>query len=209
MKKIHLLITLFSIFAFVTCQTTHSDKQVSSQYTEMGNKLVKQSFDTLSKSLKAAISAGGFEHAVSYCKVNAVPLTDTYATDSIIIRRTALRYRSPSNAPTTDETRILNLYASQKGQGIVNDSLKSITEESADGRIHYYKPIVLQEMCTNCHGPKNAVGQQALWTAIDSLYPEDMAYDFKPGDLRGMWHITFIKKEDNVLEKLLIDSKVK
>jgi len=203
MKKILIFLTLFSVLVFTNCQPSQPNEQVMSKYISTGNKLVKQSFDTLSKSLKAAISAGGFEHAVAYCKVNAVPLTDTYGSDSVIIRRTALRYRNPSNAATTDETRILNLYASQKSQGMVNDSLKSVTDQSADGRIHYYKPIILQEMCANCHGPKNTTGPKALWTAIDSLYPEDMAYDFKPGDLRGMWHITFIQNDKNVPQKLL------
>jgi hypothetical protein len=33
-----------------------------------------------------------------------------------------------------------------------------------------------------------------LLATIDSLYPGDLANGFSPGDLRGMWKITFLKQ---------------
>lgn len=136
----------------------------------------------------------GIEKAVSYCQVNAHLLTDTYAADSVMIRRTALKYRNAANKPDTAEERILNFFTAQKEKGIANDSLKAITEKSKDGTIHFYKPIMLQPMCASCHGDKTAAGLSALWKTIDSLYPADNAYNFKQGDLRGMWHVKFTKK---------------
>ena len=136
----------------------------------------------------------GVENAVTYCQANAYPLTASYASDSVTIRRTALKYRNTSNKPDTAEERILKFFASQKEKGIENDSLQAITEKDASGKIHFYKPILLQSMCVNCHGSKTDVGQASLWKTIDSLYPSDMAFGYQPGDLRGMWHVTFIKK---------------
>jgi hypothetical protein len=50
-------------------------------------------------------------------------------------------------------------------------------------------------MCAGCHGDKKDVAQQALWNTVDSLYPKDMAYGYQPGDLRGIWHVSFLKKD--------------
>ena len=185
MKHTIICMALLSIISIVSCNSSANfSAEERLQYTNMGNKLVKQTFDTLSHSLQNAIAEMGAEKAISYCQVNAYPLTDTYASDSVIIRRTALKYRNPANKPTADEERILML-----GQ-----ALRAITEKEANGTIHFYKPIILQPMCVNCHGNKSDLSQAALWKNMDSLYPSDMAYGFKSGDLRGIWHVSFINK---------------
>lgn len=196
MKKIITLACVLCLLTFVSCK---SEKEFSASekeaYSNKGNSLVKQTFDTLSHSLKSTIAEKGFEGAVSFCKINAYPLTDVYTNDSVIIRRTSLKFRNPGNQPNADEERILNFFASQKEKGIVNDSLQPVTEMAADGSIHFYKPIILQQMCAGCHGDKKDVAQQALWNTVDSLYPKDMAYGYQPGDLRGIWHVSFLKKD--------------
>ena len=163
----------------------------------MGNSIVKKTFDTLRSSLQTAISQSGVEGAVPYCQTAAYSLTNIYASDSVTIRRTALKYRNSANKPDTSEERILKIFASLKEQGIMNDSIKPITEGSENGEVHFYKPIMLQQMCTSCHGSKSTDIQPSVWKAINTLYPLDMAYDFKTGDLRGMWHIIFTSKKNN------------
>ena len=163
----------------------------------MGNSIAKKTFDTLRNSLQSAISQSGVDGAVPYCKTAAYSLTNIYASDSVTIRRTALKYRNPTNKPDTSEERILKIFASLKEQGIINDSIKPITEASKNGEVHFYKPIMLLQMCASCHGSKSTDIQPPVWKAINTLYPLDMAYDFKTGDLRGMWHITFLKSIKN------------
>lgn len=190
-------ISLMSAMSFLACDHERNFSAAEKlHYTKLGNSVVKQTFDTLSHSLKKAIGEMGIEKAVSYCQVNAYLLTDTYASDSVTIRRTALKYRNPVNRPDPDEERILNAFATQKEQGVTNDSLKATAEKGENGTIHFYKPILLQPMCASCHGSKIDAGQPALWATIDSLYPSDLAYGFKPGDLRGMWHVIFTKKSN-------------
>ena len=194
MKHIIIYISILQIALFVACNnSTKSNDNLKSEYTIMGNSIVKKTFDTLRNSLQSAISQSGVEGAVPYCKTAAYSLTNIYASDSVKIRRTALKYRNPANKPGTSEERILKMFASLKEQGIINDSIKPITEESKNGEVHFYKPIMLQQMCASCHGSKSTDIQPYVWKAINTLYPLDMAYDFKTGDLRGMWHITFTK----------------
>lgn len=48
----------------------------------------------------------------------------------------------------------------------------------------YMRPIFVEEACLACHGPKNKRPR-----FIIEKYPDDKAYDFKVGDLRGMIEI--------------------
>ncbi|MGB4884810.1 MAG: DUF3365 domain-containing protein, partial [Ferruginibacter sp.] len=194
MKCTIFYISILVIALFTACNNSNKNNDsIKSDYTKMGNSIVKKTFDTLRSSLQTAISQSGFEGAVPYCKTAAYSLTNIYASDSVTIRRTALKYRNPRNKPDTSEERILKIFASLKEQGIINDSIKPITEESKNGEVHFYKPIMLQQMCASCHGSKSTDIQPSVWKAINALYPFDMAYDFKTGDLRGMWHIRFTK----------------
>ena len=196
MKHVIIYISILIIILFTSCNNSNKGKlNIQSDYTKMGNSIVKKTFDTLRNSLQTAISQSGFEGAVPYCQTAAYSLTNIYASDSVTIRRTALKYRNPTNKPDTSEERILKIFASLKEQEIINDSIKPITEESKNGEVHFYKPIMLQQMCSSCHGSKSKDIHPSVWKAINALYPLDMAYDFKTGDLRGMWHIRFTKNK--------------
>lgn len=198
MKHTIIYISMLIITLFTSCNNSNkSTDNIKSDYKKMGNSIVKKTFDTLRNSLQSAISQSGVDGAVPYCKTAAYSLTNIYASDSVTVRRTALKYRNSANKPDTAEERILKLFASLKERGIINDSIKPVTEESKNGRVHFYKPIMLQQMCASCHGSKSTDIQPPVWKAINTLYPLDMAYDFKTGDLRGMWHITFTNKKNN------------
>ena len=54
-----------------------------------------------------AINSKGIEGAISFCNEKAYPITATYA-DSVVIRRTALRYRNPKNEPDSLERMVLD-----------------------------------------------------------------------------------------------------
>lgn len=48
----------------------------------------------------------------------------------------------------------------------------------------YLQRIVVQETCLACHGEKNARPD-----FIKTKYPDDKAFDFKAGDLRGVYSV--------------------
>jgi hypothetical protein len=57
--------------------------------------------------------------------------------------------------------------------------------------IHFFKPILLQPLCLNCHGTPGKQIQNSTLAKIQLLYPGDQAFDYREGDLRGVWHIVF------------------
>lgn len=150
-----------------------------------GAEITKSVGMTLVKTVKKKMGEGGVESALSYCRVSALPLTDSLArANNVRVKRTSLKTRNPANNPTEQEADLLvKLAADEKPQaGWVT------TENNAK---LYYEPIMLKSFCETCHG---TVGQ-SLTIANDSLikvhYPNDAATGYSEGDLRGMWAVYF------------------
>ena len=57
-----------------------------------------------------------------------------------------------------------------------------------NGRSGYVEPILLQPLCTACHGEKIS---KEVAIIIDEMYPEDQAVGFKTGDLRGVFWVEY------------------
>jgi hypothetical protein len=199
---------LICIFAFIIgsamltgCTGKKSDNKlevadnyvVDSVYVQVGKNIVASTFDTLRSSLLMAIGSKGVDGAITFCNEKAYPLTATYA-DSVVIRRTALRYRNPNNKPDSLELLVFDeMEGLMKSAKIPN---AKVVRSTATGEIHFFQPILLQAMCMNCHGTPGKHIQDATLTRIQQLYPEDRAVNFKEGDLRGLWHIIFnVQKE--------------
>lgn len=171
-----------------TSETTAVQVIPDSVYINNGNRLVALTFDTLRNSLVNAIGTKGIEEAITFCNEQAYPLTATYTGDSVSIRRTSTHFRNPNNEPDSLELSVLNRMAEE----MKSSSLPKVQlVRKSSGEVHFFKPIMLQAMCLNCHGAPNEQIQPATLARIQRLYPTDQAVDFREGDLRGMWHVTF------------------
>ena len=188
MRIISIISVPAMIFMFVSCgggKNIMPDDQVKTQ----GEKVIAQTFDTLRSTLLNEIRNYGFAGAVEFCNTNALTLTNTYASENIFVKRTSGKLRNMANASDSMEQRILALYWSLKSNG---KELKPVIEKDDVGNQHYFKPIIIQAMCLNCHGDKNTQIQPATWQTIQLKYPSDAAWDYEEGDLRGIWHVKFM-----------------
>ncbi len=97
------------------------------------------------------------------------------------VRQVASKYRNPAHAPAgAEERQVLDLFTRhpqinglwQPGQG-----------EQAAG-VTYYRRIDVQPSCLACHGSRDS--RPAF---VKERYPQDRAFDFEPGDLRGMYAV--------------------
>ena len=159
-----------------------------SVYVRVGNDIVAHTFDTLRNSLLQAIKSQRIEGAIAFCNEQAYPITDLFA-DSVIVRRTALLFRNPANAPDILERFVLNSMSEQMKVTKMPD-VRLIRSDSTE-EIHFFKPILLQPLCLNCHGMPGKQIKRATLVKIQQLYPNDHAINFKEGDLRGVWHLIF------------------
>lgn len=161
------------------------------RYRQMGDSIVKQTFDTLRTQLSSTIQKEGFEGAIGFCKTNAYAIMDKLASDSVMVRRTAIKFRNPQNAPDSLEAAVLENY-SDTAAGANN--LQSVVVRVGD-TVHYFKPIMLLSLCKNCHGDPVKDLTPAVLAAIHKDYPDDRAVGFAEGDLRGAWHLSFVDRE--------------
>jgi hypothetical protein len=191
-KQIFPVFLLFSVGIY-SCNNKSDDagELKKKAFIAKSDSLITITFDTLRSSLTRAISKNNYEGAIIFCNATAFTLTNTYISDDVTIRRTSDKYRNPSNAPDSMEQRIIAAFYQFKNK---QETIKPVFEEDKQGKYHYFKPIIIQAMCLNCHGSKSGQIPPAAWQSIQQKYPVDMAYDYKEGDLRGMWHVVFPNK---------------
>ncbi|MEN9234127.1 MAG: DUF3365 domain-containing protein [Gloeomargarita sp. DG02_1_bins_92] len=93
------------------------------------------------------------------------------------VRQVAARYRNPQHQPQnlTEEAALAELAEHPQVQAFW---------ETDDQGIHYFRRIDVQASCLVCHGARDKVP-----AFVKNRYPQDLAYDFQVGDLRGMYHV--------------------
>ncbi len=197
MKTICLIFGLFIALSACQLGSTTQNEQTTApsslstaadekMYLAQGNQLVKLTFDTLSTSLKNAIQREGITGALGFCNVNAYALTNMYANDkNAIIKRASTKNRNATNAADSLETLVLADYEQEKSSGV-----ELLPKVMTTGNIvHYFKPILIQALCLNCHGEVGRGIDEKNYQVIKTLYPQDKAVDYQLNDLRGVWHI--------------------
>lgn len=175
----------------VSCKQSKHKKEFTN-WVSKGDSLTVQTFDTLRNTLLKAISEKGFPGAVEFCNTAALDITAIYAGEGIQIKRTSDKIRNPVNTSDEMENEILKEYLKLK---LEKKELTPIVKQDSKSNHHYFKPILIQAMCLNCHGEKETQIKPDTWDMIQKKYPKDAAINYKEGDLRGLWHIIFTEKK--------------
>jgi Protein of unknown function (DUF3365) len=191
----HFGVILLTVILVVSCRSDMPllSAQEQQAYIKRGDSLSKLTFDTLRNTLMRKILSDGVSGAVRFCKVSAGEITATYSNAVVDITRTSMRYRNSSNKPDNLSVAILEKMQAEKDEGAEPASLVLKDEK---GVVHFYKPVLMQAMCLNCHGTVPGQIQPDVLKVIDSLYPGDLARQYKEGELRGAWHIRFSEKQN-------------
>ncbi|GAB5550126.1 MAG: DUF3365 domain-containing protein [Sandaracinaceae bacterium] len=92
------------------------------------------------------------------------------------VRQAAVRFRNPANAATPAEAALHERFEADPG-------LAHVWTDTPSGRL-YARRITVEAACTACHGPR--ADRPAF---VADRYPSDRAYDFAPGDLRGVYTV--------------------
>ena len=191
-----LLIVLISVSLLISC--TESSKELEAEsvaesqkdYTQIGDSIVGMTFLALSEELKNAMQSGGVANAVSYCNVHALALTDSLSQEyNAIIKRASDKPRNPYNQATEDEQRVLDVWYEKLA---ANEEIKPAIFEG-DDKVEYYAAIKIKPLCLNCHGDIGSTLAVENYNIIKEKYPQDQAFGYKEGDLRGLWHISITK----------------
>lgn len=175
------------------CQIKDSGKVTSVTNSDslinLGNEITQATFESLRGELQSALQQGGIENALRYCNVNARPLTDSMSRAyDVSIKRISNKNRNPDNSASAFETDLINRYE-EEIDNRVPQLLRSRKE------MIFYKPIITQAMCLNCHGTPGKELLSEHHKIIQSLYPSDKATGYREGSVRGLWKVVFVKKQ--------------
>jgi hypothetical protein len=98
------------------------------------------------------------------------------AQEGVVIRQAAIKNRNPKHAASPSEARVLNAFLRDPGKKDQWD------QTQIEGKTYdrYMRRIDVEEPCLQCHGPKDSRPN-----FIVTKYPDDKAFDFTVGDLRG------------------------
>ena len=97
--------------------------------------------------------------------------------EGLLIRHSAVKNRNPGHAATKEEIYIHRRFES-------DPAVKEIWDETTkDGKKYkrFILPVYVEKACLACHGPK-----EKRPGFIRKKYPDDKAFGFKEGDLRGI-----------------------
>lgn len=96
------------------------------------------------------------------------------------VRQIATRYRNPANAAAPEDSA---LFAQFESDPDLVDRWLDATRDGEPGR-RYVRRIAVQGTCLACHGARDE--RPAF---VVENYPEDRAYGFEVGDLRGLYSV--------------------
>jgi hypothetical protein len=114
------------------------------------------------------------------CKPVGQSMQQLGTTNGWTVRQLATKYRNPANAADPEAVRHLRRFAQ-------DSSLMSMTlRTSMNGKpgVRYLRRITVESSCLACHGAR--ASRPAF---VVANYPQDRAFDFRTGDLRGLYSV--------------------
>ena len=192
----------FSLLSFFILSCEKKDETTSSQeistssnddsidFLNKGQMIAMNSQKALGSQLMAKLQEGGPIHALEFCSVEAIPITDSLSkVHQVKISRVSDKNRNPENKAGHAQLDYMDLVKNQLKYG---EKPMSLLEPTSKNPKAYY-PIVTNAMCLQCHGIPGKEMTEETYAKIQELYPDDKAIGYKENQLRGIWVIEMMK----------------
>lgn len=114
------------------------------------------------------------------------------------VKQIAKKYRNPAHAPDNLPAQMALAKFEQNPELVGFWDREMITGQAGT---RYYRRIEVEASCLACHGLKDRRPQ-----FVKDNYPQDLAYDFDVGDLRGMYAV-FIPDQIQTAIQKAVDSE--
>jgi hypothetical protein len=152
---------------------------------------VHQMHILIKKGLLDEMHKGGLLGGAKFCAFKSEAVLKKLSKDlgeDISIKRVSLRNRNPKSYPLKSEKAIVEaLTMIEQSDAYLP---KQITQVVGDGVYKIYMPATMSKRtCKKCHGAKNSIKPEVL-SFLKEKYPDDKAYGFKAGEVRGAVVVT-------------------
>lgn len=174
-----IFIVLFFVFSF------QSDNEIQ-KTIDLAKKISSEFSDSIRTVLFKELSKGGYTNAIKACAEQAQQITRGYQEKyQIYIRRVSEKYRNELNKPDDYETKILSELSDLSKRGELAQEYYKIVEENGAKYLRYFRPLIVQPMCLNCHGKEESLKKE-IREFLKERYPNDKAVGYQAGDFRGV-----------------------
>lgn len=166
---------------------TDTLKNTLEQKAEIGLQYALETKQLLGQNLMGAIQKEGTQHALQFCNIEAIPLTQQMEEKyGAAIKRVSDKHRNPENTANEEERYYITHFKKEIEKG--NDPQPVVLP--VGNKTRFYYPIVTNSMCLQCHGKPEKLDPKVL-EKIKFLYPEDLAVGYEENEVRGIWSILF------------------
>lgn len=172
------------------------DEETQAQLLKKGSEIAGKAQQVLLSNVSEAIKREGVPGAVAFCNLNAAQLTDSMGKNLDIssITRLSDKNRNQKNALHKD--------LDQKAWEIIQTKMQDANAKEKNtilqdkNQVYYYQAIAIgMPTCLSCHGSKESEIAMETQKILNEKYPQDKAFGYKMGDLRGMWKINLSTNE--------------
>jgi hypothetical protein len=186
MRTLLILLSAFSVvFLTTACGPSGSDTADSETPPDSIRKEVEQAIASLNKmreSLAATIDTPTVDKSTfeRVCKPVGQRAKQISAERGWVVQQLAEKYRNPAHKLDAEAQELHEQFA--KSPDLTDTWIRTVR----NGRVgwRYARRITVQSSCLACHGPK-----QQRPDFVKKGYPNDRAYGFEVGDLRGLYSV--------------------
>lgn len=176
MNKVILAIILSFLF-----QTDEKVQKAVELSREISNQLV----DSVKAVLFQELGKGGYLNAIKGCSNVAQDIIKAHQEKyGVYVRRISEKYRNELDKPDDYELTILKNLDGLNKEGKLKEEYYEVVEENGERYLRYFKPLIVQPMCLNCHGTEEFLKKE-IKEFLKEKYPDDKAIGYKAGDFRG------------------------
>lgn len=182
------IVLAFVLFFLITQTNLAQGSDEHNEDLERCRGVVQDLYRSLLTELRAAMKQGGTEKAINVCHEAAQRITESFKTAEQSVRRVTLQLRSPKNEPDSYEKEKLMQLAVDHEEGELKDEYYEVVEEDGVTYFRYLSPILVKPPCLMCHGKEEKLSPAVL-SVLKVKYPEDKAFGYSNGDLRGAFSV--------------------
>jgi Protein of unknown function (DUF3365) len=164
----------------VTPKAPSTSTEVTADERARAAAIVTELKKSLVNALQGALAAGT-PSAIEACHSMAPALAASLARDGITVGRATRKPRNPANEASGWQADALTEL--ERAHSEKRPKAAFYMRRLPSGHVGYAEPLVIQELCLNCHGTALTAEVQ---TALTAKYPTDKATGYTLGELRGI-----------------------
>lgn len=167
------------------CGSPESDTSARSQPSDSIRQSVEQKIRALNQmreSLAATIDTPTVDKSTfqRVCKPVGKRAKEIGAENGWVVQQLAKKYRNPAHKLDAEAETLHERFATSPE--LTDTWIRTVRDNTEGWR--YARRITVQSSCLACHGPKE---QRPAF--VKKGYPDDRAYGFEEGDLRGLYSV--------------------